>query len=143
MGSLPLYFISMDLAGLGRILRNARETAGVTRAELAARCGVGARLVAELERGERPNVSLETAMRLLTAVGITATFDAPGVVGWEAEDVQAAADARAAHRRRTWSGRIEHPDADAASEEHVVDPADGIARTGRLSAELAALTPTR
>lgn len=135
-------FPSMDMQGLGELLRHAREAAAMTRADLAARCGVGVRLVAELERGERPNVSLDSALRLLTAVGVTATFDAPGCAIWRAEDALAAAQARAAHRRRAWTGRIAPPDGTDDRREDASASADGIARTTRLSAELATLTRT-
>ena len=57
-------------AEIGRVLRDARKAQALSRAELAATSGVSVRLVAELERGERPNVSLETALQLLNALGI-------------------------------------------------------------------------
>lgn len=132
----------MDLAALGHLMRDAREASGESRAELAARCGVSVRLVAELERGERPNVSLDTALRLVTAVGITAAFEAPGSRAWHAEDATAAAEARARHRQRTWTGRIARLDTVDRGPEGVGDSmADGVARTARLSAELSALAP--
>jgi transcriptional regulator with XRE-family HTH domain len=133
----------MDSIGIGRLLRQARDEAGLSRADLAARCGVGVRLLAELERGERPHVSLETAIRLLTTVGIRATLEAPGGDVWHAEDAEAAAAPRAAHRRRTWSGRIaRRDDADAVALDSSSDLAEGLSRTARLSADLAMLVPT-
>jgi transcriptional regulator with XRE-family HTH domain len=137
------YLSTMDLGALGYLLRNAREASGESRAALAARCGVSVRLVAELERGERPNVSFDTALRLMTAVGITAAFEAPGSGSWHAEDATAAAEARARHRRRTWTGRIARLDmADLAPDLSGGSMAEGMARTARVSAELSGLAPT-
>jgi transcriptional regulator with XRE-family HTH domain len=56
---------------IGKLLRNARQQLNLSRAELARRAGVSARLVAELERGQRPNVSLESALKLLGIVGVS------------------------------------------------------------------------
>ena len=56
---------------VGSLLRSARKTLGLTQAELARRARVSERLWAEVERGERPNVSLETALRMLSEVGVT------------------------------------------------------------------------
>lgn len=132
----------MDSIALGNLLRSARESAGESRVGLAARCGVSVRLVAELERGERPNVSFDTALRLMTAVGITAAFEAPGSEPWRAEDATAAAEARARHRRRTWTGRIARLDmADLAPDLSGGSMAEGVARTARVSAALSGLAP--
>jgi hypothetical protein len=71
---------------------------------------VSVRLLAELERGERPNVSLETALRLLSLVGLSVVATPrPAQVAepqhaWLDEDRAARAE-RAALRRRTWTGR--------------------------------------
>lgn len=99
-------------ATIGLLLRKERTAQGISRAELAARGGVSVRLVAELERGARPNVSLETALQLLDVLGITlspstadaaAGRDAP--FGDEATDRQERAARRAA-RRATWVGSL-------------------------------------
>ena len=85
---------------IGSALRQARTTHGISRAELAAQAGVSVRLVAEFERGQRPNVSLETALTLLQLVGLRLPF------GDDASrtDVADARALRAARRRATWRG---------------------------------------
>lgn len=132
----------MDFTALGHLLRNAREASGESRAALAAQCGVSVRLVAEVERGERPHVSFATALRLMSAVGITVAFEAPGNEALYAEDATAAAKARARHRRRAWSGQIARQDTAAhlAPVLAVGSMAEGIGRTARLVAELSAVT---
>jgi len=64
-------------APLGPLLKEARRRRGLSREALAAAVGVSTRLVGEFERGERPNVSLETALRLFDAVGIELLAAAP------------------------------------------------------------------
>ncbi len=64
-------------AKLGGILRHARKQIAMTREELARRAHVSVRLVAEMERGDRPNVSLETALKLLGIVGVSLVAQAP------------------------------------------------------------------
>lgn len=71
----------------------------MTVVSLAAEVGVSPRLVSEFERGKRPHVSLETAMRLLERVGAPVFAPAPAVV-----DEAAARAERAARRRQTWRG---------------------------------------
>jgi transcriptional regulator with XRE-family HTH domain len=100
----------MLATGFGELLRNARKHRALTRAALAERGGVSVRLVAELEQGKRPNVSFESALKLLSAAGVSVVARAPngGVV--EIRDRSAAAAAeeraeRAMHRRNTWTGR--------------------------------------
>lgn len=90
-------------------LRRARQSLGLTQREAAARAEVSHRLWSEVERGERPNVSLETAVRMLGHVGVTLRLaDASGAT----TDVRdpsfeaAARAARAAVRRATWTGRV-------------------------------------
>ena len=75
--------------GLGPLLKSSRQQLGLSRDALALKAGVSMRLVAEFERGQRSNVSLESALRLLKCVGITVV-------------------ARAPHRRETWTGRHVH-----------------------------------
>jgi transcriptional regulator with XRE-family HTH domain len=92
----------------GMLLKSARKHRRLSRAELAERGGVSLRLVAELEQGKRPNVSFESALKLLSAAGVSVVARAPdgGVV--EIRDPSATAlerDARSAQRRRTWTGR--------------------------------------
>lgn len=86
---------------IAKSLRAARLKLGATQKAMAERVGVSPRLWAEVERGERPNVSLETALRMLKAVGVTLRLeDVPVRVTSEEEALQA----RAAHRRATWTG---------------------------------------
>jgi transcriptional regulator with XRE-family HTH domain len=92
----------------GTLLRSARMHRSLSRAELAERGGVSVRLVAELEQGKRPNVSLESALKLLSLAGVSVVARAPhgGVV--EIRDPSAAAlerGERSAQRRKTWIGR--------------------------------------
>jgi transcriptional regulator with XRE-family HTH domain len=96
---------------LGNLLRDARKHRGLSREQLALQAGVSPRLVAELERGQRPNVSLETALRLLTIAGVSVSARAPSGAISEIVDVSAPhleRAARAAQRRKTWTGRHVH-----------------------------------
>jgi len=75
---------------------------------LASQAGVSLRLVAEFERGQRSNVSLESALRLFKSVGITVLARAPHggdaeIRGTDAARLERAA--RAARRRETWTSR--------------------------------------
>ena len=54
----------------GEHLRAARKARGLTQAQAAARAGIGVRLWNESENGKRAQVGLETALRMLRAVGI-------------------------------------------------------------------------
>lgn len=96
---------------LGPLLKSARQQLGVTRETLAAKAGVSMRLVAEFERGQRSNVSLESALRMFTSVGITVVARA---ANGTAAEIRGAASARleraarAARRRETWTGRHVH-----------------------------------
>jgi transcriptional regulator with XRE-family HTH domain len=98
-------------ARIGVLLKEARRHLSLSRADLAHRGGVSVRLVAELERGQRPNVSLESALKLLNVVGVSVIATAPhGAVAeirGEAAEALARA-ARAAQRRQTWTGRRIH-----------------------------------
>ena len=71
-------------------------------AELAASAGVSPRLISEFEKGKRPNVSLETALRLLTQVGVSLHLHDAAA----AEDPDQARVARAARRRSQWTGSL-------------------------------------
>lgn len=93
---------------LGPLLKTARRQLSLSRKELASRAGVSPRLVAELERGQRPNVSLESALKLLSLAGVSILARTPNGAGAEirpafASELERAA--RAANRRRTWKGR--------------------------------------
>ena len=116
---------------LGGLLRTARTELGMSRDALARRAGVSMRLVAELERGQRPNVSLESALKLFGAVGVTVVAKAPGGASAEIRHRSASAmerDARAVQRRRTWTGRHLH------LRDEGRDPDGGQSRVARLGA---------
>lgn len=101
-------------ARIGVLLKDARRYLSLSRADLAQRGGVSVRLVAELERGQRPNVSLESALKLLNIVGVSIIAQAPHGAAAEIRGESAAAleraarAARAAQRRQTWTGRRVH-----------------------------------
>jgi transcriptional regulator with XRE-family HTH domain len=91
--------------GIGELLRKSRKALGLTQKAAALRVGVSERLWAEVERGERPNVSLETALRMLGEVGITVRLDDPLGSSHVLLEASSARAARAALRRKTWTGR--------------------------------------
>jgi len=96
---------------LGPFLRKTREQLGLSRENVAATAGVSLRLVSEFERGQRSNVSLESALRLLQAVGIAVEATAPDGAAIEIHNKAAerlARAARAARRRETWTARRVH-----------------------------------
>ena len=96
---------------IGALLRDARKELKLSRAELAGRGGVSTRLVAELERGQRPNVSLESALKLLNVVGVSVVARAPSGATAEIRNPSAyrfERAARAERRRQTWTGRYIH-----------------------------------
>jgi transcriptional regulator with XRE-family HTH domain len=100
----------MLVTGFGELLRGARKHRALTRAALAERGGVSVRLVAELEQGKRPNVSFESALKLLSAAGVSVVARAPHGEVLEIRDRSAVAAAearaeRATQRRNTWTGR--------------------------------------
>lgn len=93
---------------LVEVLKDARKQLNLSREELAHRAGVSLRLVAEFERGQRPNVSLESALQLLSLAGVSIVARAPNGVSTEirsASSSETARAARAAWRRKTWTGR--------------------------------------
>jgi len=93
---------------IGKLLRTSRKVLGLTQKELALRAEVSERLWAEVERGERPNVSLATALRMLGEVGVSVRLDDASGSSHALRDPKAAATARAARatiRRATWNGR--------------------------------------
>lgn len=86
----------------------ARRQRGLSREELARRAGVSTRLVAEVERDQRPNVSLESVLRLLNIVGVSVVARAPDDASAEIRSesgVILERAARVAVRRQTWTGR--------------------------------------
>ena len=92
---------------LAELLQRTRKQLGLSREELARRAQVSTRLLAELERGERPNVSLESTLKLLSLVGVSIVARAPDGATAEirnARSISLERIARAALRRRTWTG---------------------------------------
>ena len=97
----------MSALEIGKAIFVARKAQGVSRVELAQRVGVSTRLVGELERGDRPNVSLDTALKLLTELGVVFRLSSLAATELQADSAnsdQSARLARAAHRRATWTG---------------------------------------
>lgn len=93
---------------IGDLLKSARKALGLSQRELARRAKVSQRLWAEVERGKRSNVSLETALRMLGEVGVTVRLTDPLGGSRELRDPGTAAAARAARaavRRTTWKGK--------------------------------------
>jgi transcriptional regulator with XRE-family HTH domain len=96
---------------IGALLREARRSRDLSQAKLAQLSGVSTRLVAEVERGMRPNVGLEAVLRLLSIAGVAVRLSGPtgavaelhSAAGADAEREERAA--RAARRRETWTGR--------------------------------------
>jgi transcriptional regulator with XRE-family HTH domain len=120
----------------GSLLRSARTHRNLSRAQLADRGGVSVRLVAELEQGKRPNVSLESALKLLRAVGVTVVASAPHGEVVEIRDPAAAAmerSARSAQRRKTWTGRQVHLHASGDEPPPERSTSRRLASVGRLS----------
>lgn len=99
----------MRSARVAALLVAARKQLRLSQAELAKRGRVSRRLVAELERGQRPNVSFETALKLLEAAGVTVMLRTAHGAAVEIRPREADAlerEARAEQRRRTWAGAI-------------------------------------
>lgn len=55
----------------GQYVRTAREAAGLTRAQLAEKCGVSERLLASLELGDATGIRLDKLLAVLHAVGLS------------------------------------------------------------------------
>jgi transcriptional regulator with XRE-family HTH domain len=130
---------------LGPLLKNARKYLKLSREELATRAGVSARLVAELERSQRPNVSLESALRLLNVAGVSIVAKAPNGVAAEIRGAFASKlerAARAAHRRETWSGRRVHLHGPDDNPLPVRSKAKRLASVARVSKQAYAIAAT-
>lgn len=52
-------------------VRRARQFAGLTQAQLAARAGVSTRLISSLELGDNPGIQLDKLLRVLAALGLS------------------------------------------------------------------------
>lgn len=132
-------------SAFGTTLRAARQGRNLSRAELAKRGGVSVRLLAELERGERPNVSLETALQLLSLVGLSvaaiprsAKVSEPRVE--LLDDARSAGAERAAHRRKTWTGRqvrLKDSGAEPVAPRSIARRIESVAEVSRLAYAIA------
>ncbi len=116
---------------IGLLLKSSRRQLGLTREAIAKLAGVSPRLVAELERGQRPNVSLESALRLLDIAGVAVVAGTPDGAVTEIHTKSVAVLhrlARAERRRKTWTGRH------LSLREEGVDPRPVGATSKRLAA---------
>ncbi len=59
-----------DSSDLGRVLKARRRYHRLTQQQAARLAGVSARLWSELESGKRPQVGLDTALRMAQTIGI-------------------------------------------------------------------------
>ena len=121
---------------IAALLKTSRRALGLTQKELARRTGVSERLWAEVERGERPNVSLETALRMLSEVGVSVRLDDPLGSSHALDDPAAAATARAARaaiRRATWQGRQIRLAQEGVDPPRAKPSANGLDATARVS----------
>ncbi|MDQ2667368.1 MAG: helix-turn-helix domain-containing protein [Gemmatimonadota bacterium] len=121
---------------IGTLLRTSRKALRLTQKELARRAGVSERLWAEVERGERPNVSLETALRMLSEVGVSVRLDDPLGASHVLHDPATGAMARAARaaiRRSTWQGRQIRLAQEGVDPPRAVPSANGVDATARVS----------
>lgn len=59
-----------DPTGFGVILKQLRESAGLTQSELGERCGMAYQAIARIERGEN-EPSWPTVLKLARALGVT------------------------------------------------------------------------
>ncbi len=136
----------MPTEQIGALLRRSRKALGITQRELAQRAGVSVRLWAEVERGERPNVSLESALRMLSLVGVSVRLDGPlGAFRISADPAVAAESraARAAVRRATWEGRQIRLDQEGAEDSLVMEAAVGIDAVSRVSEQAYEVSQSR
>jgi len=69
----------MDTKLLGTIIRAQRKAKGVTIAELAAHCNVGARFISELENGKE-TIEIGKALKVIKRLNLTVTI-APAQTG--------------------------------------------------------------
>ena len=129
----------------GALLRSARTHRSLSRAELAERGGVSVRLVAELEQGKRPNVSLESALKLLRAAGVSVVASAPHGEVVEIRDPSVAAlerGERSAQRRKTWTGRQVHSHASGSEPRPDRSKSKRLASVGRISRQTYSIAAT-
>ena len=119
---------------IAALVKTSRRALGLTQKELARRAGVSERLWAEVERGERPNVSLETALRMLSEVGVSVRLDDPlGSTHALHDPAATARAARAAVRRATWQGRQIRLAQEGVDPPRAKPSAKGLDATARVS----------
>lgn len=76
---LGLDVIHSPVRALLRDLKAARETAGLTLADVSARCGIDQPALSRLENGHTPNPTVDTLWRYAAAVGKRLVFTAENV----------------------------------------------------------------
>lgn len=59
----------------GSVVRRVREECGISRADLAKKCNIGARSIYALEMGEAENFGLGRFLSILDALGLTMSID--------------------------------------------------------------------
>ena len=118
-----MFYASQKPDALASTLRQARRRRGFSIATLAAEAGVSPRLISEFEQGKRPHVSLDTALRLLSLVGISIRLHDAATV----EDPDQTRVARAARRRSQWTGSL-------TTLQSQVDPSAPSSASARLGA---------
>jgi transcriptional regulator with XRE-family HTH domain len=119
---------------------------GLSQKELARRARVSHRLWAEVERAERPNVSLETALRMLAEVGVSIRLTGPSGASQELRDPATAAAARAARaavRRATWPGRQLRLEQEGTDDVAGARGASGLAAVSSVSTQAFAVAGAR
>ena len=118
-----MFYASQKPDALASTLRQARRRRGFSIATLAAEAGVSPRLISEFEQGKRPHVSLDTALRLLSLVGISIRLHDAATV----DDPDQTRVARAARRRSQWTGSL-------TTLQSQVDPSAPSSASARLGA---------
>lgn len=67
-----------DTKQVGAIVHRVREDLGLSRADLSARSGVGARTIFALENGEQDNIGFANCLRILNALGLKLSIGTDG-----------------------------------------------------------------
>lgn len=70
-----------DISDLGRLIRERRESVGLTATQAAKLAGVSRRLLIELERGKRRNVGMSAVFRILELLGLSMEVAPRGLPG--------------------------------------------------------------
>ena len=131
---------------IGTLLRDTRKAVGLSQKDAARRAQVSNRLWAEVERGERPNVSLATALRMLSEVGISIRLGDPRGSTHELRDPgtdEAARTARAMIRRSTWTGRQILLADEGIESSTPARVADNMGKVARISAQASTIARAR